>query len=231
MTFKFSIDDFKNYSTTEPIKNIFIIENFLSENEKNLILNYINSLSEKDWESHYINNLKDFCMRKFGRDDVDNLVAEGKFEITPSWKDKNISLYNNEKIELLAKSIEKKIMSFIKEDSNLVPVGLPGVVQRMQTGSELVAHYDKYTDPSIQYAGVIYINDDYLDGELFFSNKNFQIKPKSRTLVIFPGTEEFTHGVKIVGDGPTRYVLPGFISIKNFYNEEKIKEFNNNYSS
>ena len=66
MTFKFSIDDFKNYSTTEPIKNIFIIENFLSENEKNLILNYINSLSEKDWESHYINNLKDFCMRKFG---------------------------------------------------------------------------------------------------------------------------------------------------------------------
>ena len=231
MTFKFSIDDFKEYSVTEPIKNIFIIENFLSEDEKNIVLNYINSLSQEDWEFHYTNNLKDFCMMKFGRDDVDNLVAEGKFEITASWKDKNISLYNNEEIKFFAKSVEKKIMSFVKENSNLVPVGLPGVIQRMQTGTELVAHYDKYTDPSIEYAGVIYINDDYFDGELFFPNKDFQIKPKSKTLIIFPGTEEFTHGVKPVGDGPIRYVLPGFISIKDFYNEEKVKEFNNGYSS
>ena len=230
MTFKFSIDDFKEYSVTEPVENIFIIENFLSEDEKNLILNHINSLSQEDWEFHYTNNLKDFCMMKFGRDDVDNLVAEGKFEITPSWKDKNISLHSNKKTSLFAKSLEKKIMSFVKENSNLVPNG-PAIVQRMQTGSQLVAHYDKYTDPAIQYAAVIYINDDYFDGELFFPNKDFQIKPKSKTLVIFPGTEEFTHGVKPVGDGPIRYVLPGFISIKDFYNEEKVKEFNNGYSS
>ena len=64
MTYKFSIDDFKKYSTTEPVENIFIIENFLSEDEKNLILNYINSLSQEDWEFHYTNNLKKFCMIK-----------------------------------------------------------------------------------------------------------------------------------------------------------------------
>ena len=40
-----------------------------------------------------LGNLKHFCMEKFGRDDVENLVAEGKFEITQNWEDKNFNIY------------------------------------------------------------------------------------------------------------------------------------------
>ena len=33
-------------------------------------------------------------MQKFGRDDVENLVEEGKFEITQNWEDKNFNILN-----------------------------------------------------------------------------------------------------------------------------------------
>ena len=230
MTFKFSLDTFKGYSVTEPIENIFVIEEFISEDEQKSIFELAESSSQEDWEVLYFSNLKPFCMKKFGRDDVENLVAEGKFEITPGWKDKNLSLSIDNKTNTISNNIEKKIFSFLTKDSKLMPAG-PTFIQRQQPGVPLTAHFDQYTDPAIQYAAIIYINDNYIDGELFFPKKDFQIKPKSRTLVIFPGTEEFTHGVNPPGEGPFRYVLPGFITIKDFYDEEKIKQFNsNNYS-
>jgi hypothetical protein len=38
---------------------------------------------------------------------------------------------------------------------------------------------------------------------------------------MFPGTDEFNHGVKHVGDGPIRYVMPGFIKVADFYEKNK----------
>ena len=45
-----------------------------------------------------------------------------------------------------------------------------GIIQRMQTGVELKSHVDQNTDPSVRYGTILYINDDYSDGELFFKN-------------------------------------------------------------
>jgi hypothetical protein len=81
----------------------------------------------------------------------------------------------------------------------------------MQKGVELKSHTDQHTDPSIHYATIIYINDDYVDGELFFPNKDIALRPKPGDLLFFPGNEEYEHGVKHVGDGPIRYVIVGFI--------------------
>jgi hypothetical protein len=91
----------------------------------------------------------------------------------------------------------------------------------MQDGVELKAHTDQDTDPSIKYATIIYLNDNYSGGELFFSNKNIEIKPKPGSLVVFPGTNEFNHGVRHVKAGPIRYVLVGFIKVRDFYENNK----------
>ena len=92
----------------------------------------------------------------------------------------------------------------------------------MQKGVELKLHTDQHTDPSIQYATILYINDDYKDGELFFKNKkNSDLRPKPGTLLVFPGNEEFEHGVRKVGEGPIRYVTVGFIKKKDFYKDNK----------
>jgi hypothetical protein len=209
--------DSLGYEINEVIPGILLIKDFISQNEISDYFKIINSTEEETWFIHYRNNLKDFCMLKFGRDDVENLVAEGKFEITHNWEDKVLKVVDTE-IDMIVSSRFKEILKMA--DNSLELSGF-GTIQRMQEGVQLTPHTDQHTDPSIKYAAVLYLNDEYSDGEIFFENKGIQLKPSPGTLLVFPGNEDFKHGVKHVGNGPIRYVLPGFIKVKNFYKNNK----------
>lgn len=205
------------FHVNEISENIIVVDDFLSKDELDGIHNIINSLSEDDWMIEYTKNLKNFCLEKFGRDDVENLVAEGKFEITKGWEDKNYQVENNPIIQNIIIKLDNAVNNI---DTTLQASGLK-TFQRMQEGVELKAHTDQHTDPSIRYATIIYLNDEYNGGELFFTNKNIEIKPKMGSLVVFPGTDEFNHGVRAVKPGPIRHVLVGFIKVRNFYENNK----------
>jgi hypothetical protein len=197
---------------------VLSIENFLSQEELDSVWDIINRTPEDEWSKAYRESLARFCMEKFGRDDVENLVAEGKYEITLGWDDKNLNIQN----ELVSKNSHKRVSDLIAlADSTLELAGF-GTMQRMQAGVQLKSHTDQHTDPSIRYAAILYINDDYKDGTLFFYNKeNSDMRPKPGTLLVFPGNEEFEHGVRHVGEGPIRYVTVGFIKVKGFYENNK----------
>lgn len=196
-----------NIEFEEITKDLISIDNFLTDDELSFILSKINSASQSDWEIEYMSNLKNFCMEKFGRDDVDNLVAEGKFEITQNWVDKNLNISNNPEYQIFHDRLDSLVR---KCDSSLSLSGF-ATIQRMQPDVELKSHTDQHTDPSIRYAAILYINDDYLDGELFFKNLGLELRPRPKTLLIFPGNEEYEHGVKTVTGNKIRYVLVGFI--------------------
>jgi hypothetical protein len=198
--------------------HVLSVENFLQKEEIQTILDIIEETSEEEWSVEYTKNLARFCMEKFGRDDVDNLVAEGKFEITHGWQDKNLNIVSKK----ISKDLQGKLGKLIKlEDPSLELAGF-GTLQRMQEGVELKMHTDQHTDPSIRYATILYINDNYEGGELFFKNKKGpDLKPKPGTLLVFPGTEEYEHGVRTVGKGPIRYVTVGFIKVIGFYKNNK----------
>lgn len=199
----------------EVIDNVIVVENFLSKEEVSEFMNIIKNTKEEDWFIAYQENLKRFCLQKFGRDDVDNLVAEGKFEVTKGWDDKNLPIGESK----TRKDVHLRLLSLInKADSTLELSGI-ATFQRMQEGVELKAHSDQHTDPSVRYAAIIYLNDDYAGGELFFDKLNFSIKPKPGSLLIFPGTDEYSHGVKHVQNGPIRYIIVGFIKVKDFYSQ------------
>jgi hypothetical protein len=217
------IDSFKKqltdngYSFKEITPELISVENFLSKEQLDTLNKIINSTSQEDWEVEYLGNLKNFCIEKFGRDDVDNLVAEGKFEITQNWKDKNFNISDHEMYRPLYDNLNSMV---IESDSTLNLSGL-ATIQRMQPGVELKSHTDQHTDPSIRYATIIYINDEYLDGELFFPHLDIELKPKPGTMLFFPGNEEYEHGVRHVGEGPIRYVLVGFIKEKDHYKKNR----------
>jgi hypothetical protein len=60
------------------------------------------------------------------------------------------------------------------------------------------------------YTGMIYMNDDFEGGELFFPyHDNFQIKPKPGMLVMFSGNIFNPHGIREITSG-TRYVHTTF---------------------
>jgi hypothetical protein len=208
----------KNFIVNEIIDDVIVVNNFLSKEELSQLFDIINSTPEEDWLIEYTTNLKRFCMEKFKRDDVENLVKEGKFEITKGWQDKNLSLIKYPISDKINQRLQKILLT-AKPD---IQFASAKTLQRMQEGVELKAHTDQHTDPAIEFATIIYLNDEYSKGELFFVNKDLELKPEAGSLVVFPGTDEFEHGVRVVGPGPIRYVIVGFVKTKDFYK-------NNNY--
>jgi hypothetical protein len=202
---------------TEITDELISIENFLTDKELEFIWSRISSATQEDWEIEYTSNLKRFCLQKFGRDDVDNLVAEGKFEITQNWNDKNLNISDSQEYRVFYERLNELTL---KTESNLELSGF-ATIQRMQPGVDLKSHTDNHTDPSIAYAAILYINDDYNDGELFFKNLNIKLRPKPKTLLIFPGNEKYEHGVEPVSEGPIRYVLVGFIKEADHYEKNR----------
>jgi hypothetical protein len=197
---------------------LIMIENFLLKEELEEVLNLINGTVDEDWSIEYKQSLKSFCMEKFGRDDVENLVAEGKYEITHNWYDKNLDIGHLP----LSNTIHKRLQDLITiANKDLVLAGF-ATLQRMQPGVELKSHTDQHTDPSVRYAAILYLNDDYKEGRLFFKNKpGVEPVPKPGSLLLFPGNEEYEHGVQHVGEGPIRYVIVGFIKLRDFYKDNK----------
>jgi len=189
------------------------IKNFMTQDELNKINEVIGQTTQRDWETHYLSSVSDFCMAKFGRRDVDNLIAEGKFEITEGWADKNLSIYESG----ISRPIESRLSSIILECNPSLDFAGLSTIQRLPPSAELKSHVDQDTDPSIRYAAVMYINDDYNSGEIFFKKRQIVLKPKSRDLLFFPGNSEYEHGVRRVSDGPVRYVMVGFAKEKGFY--------------
>lgn len=196
---------------------VLLVRDFISNQELNLMLGIINNTPEEEWSKAYRQSLARFCMEKFGRDDVENLVAEGKYEITVGWDDKNLDISNHS----ISGTLQARFHQILSKANNSLELAGFGTLQRMQKGVELKSHTDQHTDPSIRYAAILYINDDYTDGTLFFKNKDIDLRPKPGELLVFPGNEEYEHGVRHVGEGPIRYVLVGFVKVKGFYENNK----------
>ena len=56
------------------------------------------------------------------------------------------------------------------------------------------------------WSGIFYINDDYEGGEIEFPLKKYSYKPRANSLVVFPSTNEYLHGVKKITKG-TSYTV------------------------
>lgn len=185
---------------------VFAIHNFLSKEETAAVLAEVQSYSEEHWRHRYLEEMKRSCLEKFGRDDIEELVAEGLLEVTWNFADKNCAYQNEEFAEVM----RMRAQQIFDKVGDLELNGFL-VVHRQYEGTDLKEHYDQYSDKLIEYAAILYINDDYTDGELFFKHLGLELRPEPGTLMVFPGTEPFTHGVRITGPGPVRYNLPTFI--------------------
>jgi hypothetical protein len=206
-----------NLEFEEITDELIRIKNFITQEELDAITSAIENTTQKDWETHYMSGVVNFCKLKFGRTDIDNLIAEGKFEITHGFSDKTLGIEHLG----VCRSIHRRLSSMILEcDQSLTLSGL-STVQRLPPGTELKSHVDQHTDPSIRYASILYINDDYNSGEIFFKNREIALKPNPKDLLFFPGNSEYEHGVKTVSDGPVRYVVVGFVKEIGFYERNR----------
>lgn len=173
----------------------YIQENFLSLEICNGVIEYVSNNLHK-FEENISQNVHFWSKRVIDFDKIESSYVR-KIMI-----DKNVDIGN-----IIQKICGKKVY--------------PDTYQiiRWFKGYELLPHADKenpdgaeHPFPWRHFASLVYLNDDYEGGQIYFPNKGIELKPKPGTLVIFPGTSEFLHGVREVPEG-VRYTLPTFFTL------------------
>jgi hypothetical protein len=88
----------------------------------------------------------------------------------------------------------------------------PLSISKYIEGAGMGSHVDDYGDnPRVKpiMSAVLYLNDNYEGGELYFKEQNVTIKPEAGSVIIFPSVEPFYHESKPVISG-NKYMCPAF---------------------
>jgi hypothetical protein len=189
---------------------IFVVDDFLTSWELTEIRNYIDGLSQEDWSKSYTENLFTFIEEQYGVKTMEEAQALGHaIQVDEYWVDKNATLEHQE----VSMTINSRLLQLFSQFPDLELQGV-GSIQRQYEGIELSYHVDSESNPNVAFACVLYVNDDFVDGELHFPRIDLKYKPKKGALIVFPSSDEYFHGVVPVGAGPTRYALPAFVNRK-----------------
>lgn len=82
------------------------------------------------------------------------------------------------------------------------------MVIRHLTGDRMSSHKDNGSNPTINWGAVIYLNNDYLGGEIYYPDLDVVHKPDPGSMLLHGGSVE--HGVYKVEEG-IKYIMTNFI--------------------
>lgn len=115
---------------------------------------------------------------------------------------------NNTGYKVLGQPIIEKLEQDILHSFNNVSgcISLQDI-KRLKVGEVIDLHYDQ-SKPYIMWGVVVYLNDNYLGGEIEYPDINFKLKPKKYSMIIHKST--LLHHVLPVIEG-CRYMITTFI--------------------
>ena len=186
--------------------NIIIIENFVELQDIKIIQDFLPNIDE--WMDAGENTYAEDGTCTYDASYWQN--RQCSFDILSRI---NLDVYN-----LVDKYILK--MKYVLEDTFKVKVSVrPPVIIRWFPGLEQQPHADKQlTDgspnpfPTYDLNSLIYYNDDFEGGELYYPQHDIVVKPKPGLAVAHPGDINYLHGVKRVISGE-RFTTPSFYTI------------------
>ena len=187
------------------MNNIVILENFVDLEDLKKIQDFLPTINE--W---------------------DNLCSHESFDLRNKsdilyWKDRQCSgdiilKLDKEIYDIVNKYILK--MKLYLEDRFKVELSSnnnPTIV-KWNIGQEMSPHADGYDLSGKKYGGqnyaiscILYLNDDFDGGELYYTNQDIEIKPVAGMCVAHPSTLCYTHGVKKITSN-NRWTSPFYFS-------------------
>lgn len=192
------------FNQVEVYSKVFLIEDFLTPSEVDALHEHCKKASEEDWRNQIKKDYETMAVEKF----PDDLEAQAKFlerGWDKVWEDKHLSV---DEVGLTADIHERLYEVF---DPELYEINSPARAQRQYPGTDLRVHHDSEGNDTMAMSIVLYINDNYEGGNLRFVDHDFEIKPRAGSLIVFPSTADYKHGVLPVESGPTRYAIPAFV--------------------
>lgn len=192
----------------ELYEGIFVVRDFLTDEEIDAINLQIESMTDEDWSEQYTKSLFEFIKNQYGVETIEEAQALGHdVKIDKNWVDKNATITDSSVLN----SINDRLFALFEKLPDLDLQGV-GSIQRQYEGVSLSYHVDSLSNPLVVFACVLYINDDFTGGALHFPKIDVTYQPEKRALIVFPSDEDYLHGVLPVGPGPTRYALPAFVN-------------------
>ena len=184
---------FKVYSP-ELDKNIRIVENFISEDEANFFIDYINK--NKDDKSKFPLTKGEVRGKIRSEANIPELVP----------------LKNHDEALEMIKSISNRTMSEFKNISGKEDLCTSSFwMTRLGPNTVLPMHTDDHKFAQhLYFSGVIYLNDEYDGGYIKFRDIDLTYKPKKYSAIFFPSS--YQHAVTRVMSG-IRMTLPNWVSI------------------
>ena len=184
----------------------YIIYNFLEEEEQLSFLKLAEETLPPEWCFQYLKELEETGIKHYGRSDIASLIQEGKLMLIPRNMDQVIS---TEPLHDIAVRITERVNNILPHEYQSIQYG---VIQRHYEGVGLEDHRDTDCNPNLKYATVVYLNDYFGGGEIYFKDEdlNIEIKPVPRSCIIFNANR--LHGTNPVIGKHSRYVLTSFIS-------------------
>lgn len=154
---------------------------------------------------------------------IDNFISDEDIKIALNMFDteslesfKNIPWINiissSKKVNTFIKAFSDKALSLHKEAYNLqMPIyTFEAFLTKWDEGKGTGVHHDNHKGAEmVQLTTVVYLNDNYDGGEIFFPDFDLEIKPKKGQAIIFPAFTKdnpYLHGVHKIENG-NRYTL------------------------
>lgn len=182
---------------TNPDPNIFVIKNFIEKEEANLLVDLAKNSTSDEWSNY-------------------NYTSRNEHD---EWEDRILILDKCSGFDDLNQTIVNKLFSKIKNEINTILnkdiyeyTGF-NTIYRSVIGQSMKTHSDSGLGPKFKYGVVLYLNDEYVGGEIFYPNIGVEFKPEAYSLVLHPAYEAYRHGVKEVSSG-TRYSMTSFLKLK-----------------
>jgi hypothetical protein len=168
-------------------KNIYVIDNFLSNEEHQKLSNFVNKYDETSWIK------EPWTTERTQRESLPKDIIQLLKKIFQTARLNSINYYD---IELDNDHRGEYLLTKWSKGSNMKP------------------HIDTDAQKHQHIVCMYYINDNYDGGEIVFPDYDLKIKPKSNSILMFPGNENYVHGVIEVSEGfrytfGTRFVFAG----------------------
>lgn len=201
------------------ISNIRVLKNFIEEEDRLLLLDYCkNNTKETEGKIFYgipTSGELQYLHIKYTRKMYNNIINYYK-DISPVRPavlpelddDKSFKINNGNGSWVAAFLVHPK-------GSLMHPhVDIVGYIQ--EEGVNVPDYLDKWSG---HLSSVIYLNDDYEGGELYFPDHNLSIKPEAGDWITWPGNRWYQHGVSEITSG-VRYTLSVWARFEEAYGKE-----------
>lgn len=181
---------------------IFIVENFISKSSADFLIKSIGSHLVETPNEHVLCGPSG--SKSTPLDQVGEYGNSEEYNI-------GIDMFNS-LLFSINQLISDKFNLQHRVKSSFLGCMLPGAFNKMHMDNRIIDDNGEILireNYAFDKSGLLYLNEDYSGGELYFSKQNLLIKPNTGSLIFFEGDENKPHEVKEVTSG-SRYNMVTF---------------------